>query len=538
MEQHQFRKLINLIESVDRKNSIQLNEAFSAEVILNGIAADIGTPLDQTYAQMQNMMQSFSKNIKLHTLFKAARIIMGGASSRWMYKHYHGKMQEDLYYLAENYPEQCKGLNQLLDEYLFLDNKMDPDKPRKVSLNVLSEEMPDMLIKIGKAFGHSDLIANAERWKDHAKALVNMYAWYDATDRLSKPEIYAEAEDKDIEEIISGATKNLESAERNANPTMVKSLGLDLERFATDDGIDRMRKADPKPVGPTSKPEPAPFPDSPSSKPGERKTAQDYLGGLDLTYKPPKDTTTLKLKRPTVDKDGNPIAWDEKGNAIPRAAYLQQTADKDGNPIPFDKTGKADPKASPLQSKFSTRHKAISSTSDKPPTVVPATPDELAADKRQQNRTWATTRQTAKAQADTVDELIGKVLPVLQAKLPPSVAREIFTKVATSSTKLMTLHSELQKRGLAGLLEPERSNIPTPVSRVVPGAAGPARRVAADKPGPASAPVYTPVDRSSIKSAPRASGATPYASNKSATPAEPTKVIFKRKAPPPINPSK
>jgi len=532
MEQHQFRKLINLIESVDRKNSIQLNEAFSAEVILNGIAADIGTPLDQTYAQMQNMMQTFSKNIKLTTLFNAARIIMGGASSRWMYKHYHGKMQEDLYYLAENYPKECDGLYHLLDKYLFLENKMDPDKPRKVSLNVLSEEMPAMLMQIGEAFGHRDLVANAERWKNHAKSLVNMYAWYDANDRLSKPKVYAKAENKNIETIISDATKTLEHAERTANPTMVKSLGLDLERFATDDGIDRLRKADPKPVGPTPKSEPAPFPDSPSSKPGERKTAQDYLP------KPPKNTSTLNLKRPTVDKDGNPIAWDEKGNAITRPAYLQQTAGDDGNPIPLDKTGKADPNAKSYQSKFSTRHKAISSTSDKPPTVVPATPEELADVKKQQNRTWATTRQTAKAQADTVDELIGKVLPVLQAKLPPSVAREIFTKVATSSTKLMTLHSELQKRGLAGLLEPEKSNIPTPVSRVVPGAAGPARRVATDKPAPASAPVYTPVDRSEIKSAPRAGASSPYASNKSATPAEPTKVIFKRKAPPPINPSK
>lgn len=490
----QFRKLINLFEAWHPPSRFK-----QANVILDGIAASIGTSLQQCYQEQQQRMELYSRSIGENKRWTQVIQQLGRISADWMYEFYYGKLETELYNLIKQFPDQTVHLLPFMKKSSMLTNKDDPTKQQKPTLKFLATGLPYILEDIGKTFGHSQLVTNATRWGLHADALDNMYSWYQCNDVLAKPEFYATILNRTPEDVVTIFSNKLATVENNTDREMYYTLGLDLDRFIDPEELKKVKLSDKKS---DNNNDPTAYPDRPSwTEP--RKNSKDYY------------SRSLDPNRPSIDTEIEPYTSDSSSETVPINQDEISNSKNDSNKlVPYMK-GKT----------FVTPNRVYRPQDFDPlddRSSVQLTPKEkrdIRVNRRQSENTF---RNSTLNQRNEADALIADLITQLSKRLPADTVTSIVSKIASAPNKLLGLQAELKQRGLEWVLTQHKP--PSSVSKSTPTIAP--KSVSRDKVQPtkpvSADPVSKPIRATTASSVPPALAKL----NKAAPPPS---VVYKRK---------
>lgn len=490
----QFRKLINLFEA-----SYPPSRSKQANVLLDGIAALIGTPLQQCYEEQQQQMESYSQSIGENKRWTQVIQQLGRISADWMYEFYYGKLETELYNLIKQFPNQTVHLKIFMKKSSMLANKDDPTKQQKPTLKFLTTGLPYLLEDIGKTFGHSQLVTNATRWGLHADALDNMYSWYQCKDVLEKPKFYATILNRTPEEVVTLFSNKLAKVENNTDHEMFYTLGLDLDRFIDPEELKKGKLSDKKSDNNT---DPTAYPNRPSwTEP--RKNSKDYY------------SRSLDPNRPSIDTEIEPYTSDSSSETAPINQAEISSSKNDSNKLTPFMMGKT----------VFTRNRTFRPQDFDPlddRSSVRLTPREKRDILTNYKQSAKTIQNTTISQRNEADALITDLITQLSKRLPADTVTSIVSKIASAPNKLLGLQAELKQRGLEWVLTQLKP--PSSVSKSTPTTAP--KSVSRDKVQPtkpvSADPVSKPIRAATASSVPPALAKL----NKAAPPAS---VVYKRK---------
>lgn len=512
MNQPQFRKLINLIESADRRH---LKESFDLNFMLDQVCDDLGL-LVNVYNEKERIVQDFADTKSVYADFKSYRLPAAGPSARWVNSTFEST-KNTLRNIIKYHPEHTSDIRSVLN-YMVEEGK--------VKFKDIEESLLPTIYEYAEKVGYQPLIA----------VIAQVY---NSADRFESK--VSELWSKDAE-LSRGIEKG-----KKINGTQVGNI-TDKEAHRQAQANDLNPYSYDASLAPdTDEPEFAsgkekeektltPFPDRPGLAPEPRKSMGDYTQrdiskpefSLPANFDPYKD-------RPKFDKNGKPIprtltmrtaGSDEEGRPIARRPYAQQADLTPTVVVPPNSPG-------------SSRSTKFKDFDDRPTTIEPLSPDEAAYVKHKENRGIKTRRQTRKGQLSAADQLIDDILDELSEKLPPGIVSAIVSKVVQSPNKLLSLQAELKQRGLEWALDPNGKppeQAPSgpefgPRTVVLPKSTMPTQ----PKPTLSRPPLSTPSSgpaRSSAIPATKVIAPLPRATaTKSNAPTQPATVVVKRKSP-------
>lgn len=517
MNQPQFRKLINLIESADRRH---LKESFDLNFMLDQVCDDLGL-LVNVYNEKERIVQDFADTKSVYADFKSYRLPAAGPSARWVNSTFEST-KNTLRNIIKYHPEHTSDIRSVLN-YMVEEGK--------VKFKDIEESLLPTIYEYAEKVGYQPLISVVKNVFDSADRFESKVTeLWNKDDELAK----GIEKGKKINGTQFGNITDKEAHQQaqanDLNPySYDASLAPDTDEPEFASGKEKEEKT------------PTPLPDRPGLAPKPRKSMDDYTQrdiskpefSLPANFDPYKD-------RPKFDKNGKPIprtptmktaGSDEEGRSIARRPYAQQADLTPTTIVPPNLPG-------------SSRSTKFSDYDERPTTIEPLSPDEVARLKLDKNRSGRSVLHTSWRQRDAAGQLMDDLIKELSKKVPPTVVSQILAKVAVAPNKLMALQAELKQRNLEWAIEPEGKppeQTPSNNSKSGPTFGPKTTTVSRSSPSTQSKPTLSKPTLSTPSSGPARSSVLPATkvvaplpratATKLNAPTQPATVVVKRKSP-------